>query len=74
MSWIENKIKLILIALGIIITYSSMGIVVEKLFKKTIYMNGDKEEKFNFAVAFAMVQCITPTIIAKGIFMKINFF
>lgn len=67
MSWLKNKIKLLIIALGIIITYSSMGIVVEKLFKSE-YKYDDKKEIFNFAVVYALVQCITPTIIAKGIF------
>lgn len=66
MSWIKNRIKLVCIALGIIINYSSMGIVVEKLFKSDYKLSDGTIEKFTFAVAFSMVQCITPTIIAKG--------
>lgn len=62
----KDKVKLIGVALGIIITYSLMNIVVEKLFKSDY--GGDK---FVYPVAYNVIQCIVPTIIAKGILIQI---
>lgn len=58
----KDKLKLICVALGIIVTYTLMGLAVEKIFKGNY--NG---EKFNYAVAFNVVQTFTPTIVSKSI-------
>lgn len=63
----KDKLKLICVALGIIVTYTLMGIAVEKLFKSDY--NG---EKFDFAVAYNVVQTFTPTIISKSIIFLLH--
>lgn len=56
----EDKIKLFLNAVGILISFSLKALVAEKI------VTSDFEgEKFNFSKAFISIQCITYMIVAK---------
>lgn len=59
---LKDKFKLIGLSVGIFISYISMGIAIEKLFKTDF-----GGEKFTFSIAFVGTQCILYMIVAKGI-------
>jgi hypothetical protein len=58
---LKDKFKLMGLACGIFVSYTLMGVAVEKLFREDF-----GGEKFTFSIAFVAVQCIVYAIVAKG--------
>lgn len=68
---IAQKLKLVGISIGIFVSYSTLSLVEEKIFRyrygnETDLVDGGEGEKFRLAYSFDLMQSIFFTIIAKS--------
>lgn len=75
---LHQKLKLLGFASGILVCYTTFGVLQEKIFRgrygDDVAADGKPGEIFKLPIAFGAMQCIFYTTFAKGllVFLRVN--
>lgn len=65
---VNQKVRLVIHAVGIFISFTIYGVLQEIIFRGRYGAEHDHSgEKFTFSVAFVAIQCIVSSLFAKGL-------
>jgi hypothetical protein len=74
---LRQKLKLLGFAVGILVCYTTFGLLQEKIFRgrygKEVVANATVGETFKLPITFGAMQCVFYTSFAKGLLVFVHF-